>query len=90
MTTYASPLSFTGATKRIAAWLRRLAPSWPTLLRVIAIGLLGAVVFVAVYLFLVVYTIVVLGLFGLLTIPFRSHRRAQRKQEELLRRIAEK
>jgi Flp pilus assembly protein TadB len=87
--TYASPLSFTGATRRIVSKLRQVTPQIPVV-RQIVLVVTATLSLVVVYLFLLVYTVVVLGLFGLLVIPFRAHRRGQRRQEELLRQIAEK
>ena len=85
--TYASPLSFVGSTRRLIGLARRQPWLWPIVLVAIP----------AAWLFLVVWYVIVFGLFGLVTIPFRLIRRGQRKslalqrtQLEEMRKLAER
>lgn len=88
--TYASPMSFVGGTRRVAAWANRGSTGasvgkW-------TVAALGLAFF---YAFLSVWYVVVFGLFGIITIPLRIHRRGQRKAQAVheaqlaeMRRIA--
>ena len=73
--TYSAPMSFVGATKRILTWAGRprstaLAVTvWTT----VALGL------VIVWALLVCWYVVIFGLFGIFTFPYRLIRRHQRK-----------
>ena len=71
--TYSAPMSFTGATKRILNW---------------AVGSIGKritawIALPFVWVFLVLWYIIVLGIFGIFTIPFRLIRRSQRKSNAI-------
>lgn len=86
--TYSSPTSFVGSARRLGAWAGRGSTvasvlKWP----------LAAVAISLVWAFLGVWYVVVFGVFGLFTIPFRLFRRGQRKslavQTEQLRTMKE-
>jgi len=74
--TYAAPLSFVGSTRRATAWVRKVGTNWWKAALAVALVL---VLVPAVWLFIFTWYLVVFGLFGLFTIPFRLIRRGQRK-----------
>jgi hypothetical protein len=92
-TGYSSPMSFIGGTRRGIHWAQRQSNTGA---KVVAWA--GIVLYLPLlWLFLAGWYVVVFGLFGLLTIPFRFFRRSQRKslamqqeQLELMREAAEK
>ncbi|MGA2873197.1 MAG: hypothetical protein ABSF27_06380 [Candidatus Dormibacteria bacterium] len=71
--TYAAPMSFVGSTKRILRWAAGST----------ARQVIGWIALPFIWLFLVLWYIIVLGIFGLFTIPFRLIRRSQRKSNAL-------
>lgn len=74
--TYASPLSFLGATRRVLAWVRRVSTSRARF----AFAWIGAILFLLLaYAFLICWYLVIFAVFGLFTIPYRLVRRSQRK-----------
>jgi hypothetical protein len=73
--TYAAPMSFVGATKRILNWASGS----------IVKKILGWISLPFVWIFLILWYIVVFGVFALFTIPFRFIRRSQRKNEAISR-----
>lgn len=80
--TYSSPLSYVGITRRSTAWVRRVSISKPRLTFAIA----AVIVFLALmYAFLLVWYVVVFGVFGIFAFPYRFMRRSSRKQEHLQR-----
>lgn len=72
--TYSSPLSFVGATRRLTGWARRKHGAASTLAWFAVVLALPLV-----WVFLVVWYVVALGVFGVFTFPWRWHRRHQRK-----------
>lgn len=79
--TYASPMSFVGATKRIMKWADRPRSTaagiavWTG----IALGL------IIVWALLVCWYALIFGLFGIFTFPYRLIRRSQRKGQHVQR-----
>ncbi len=78
--TYASPLSFVGATRRTTAWVRKVSTST---LKAFLAWTAAVLWLLIMYAFLVCWYVVVLGIFGVFTFPYRLHRRSQRKSEHL-------
>lgn len=80
--TYASPMSFIGITRRGTAWVRSVGTSTERT----ALAVAALVVFLAVmYAAIAVWYLIVFGLFGVFTVPYRLVRRSHRKQEHLQR-----
>lgn len=78
--TYASPMSFIGITRRGTAWVRHVGTNWWKALLSIA----ALLAFLSVmYAIIAVWYVIIFGLFGLLTFPYRLVRRSHRKQEHL-------
>lgn len=78
--TYSSPMSYIGITRRGTAWLRRVGDTrLKTGFAVVALGLYLAVMYVIV----TGWYLVIFGVFGLFTFPYRLIRRSHRKQEHL-------
>lgn len=79
--TYSSPLSYIGATRRASAWARRVGSHG------VPQGVLSAVAAITwlmfMYLFVTCWYIVVFGIFGLVTFPYRFIRRGQRKSQHI-------
>ena len=69
--TYASPMSFVGSTRRTARWVHSQS-AW--------LWTIAAPALLMFWMFLLVWYFIVFGVFGLIAIPFRSHRRHQRKE----------
>jgi Flp pilus assembly protein TadB len=85
--TYSSPMSFVGSARRLTRWARRGWWAWP----------LAIVALIFMWTFLVLWYLIVFGLFGIITVPLRLHRRGQRKslavqqaQLEEMRKLAER
>jgi len=78
--TYASPMSFIGITRRGTAWVRRVGTNrWKA-----ALATMALLAFLAVmYGVIAVWYVIIFGLFGVYTIPYRLVRRSHRKQEHL-------
>jgi hypothetical protein len=77
--TYAAPMSFVGATRRLLGWGRGNP-----------VKLAAAVVAVPIsWMVVAVWYVVVFGLFAIITIPFRLIRRSQRKTLALQRQQLE-
>jgi hypothetical protein len=77
---YASPLSFIGATRRAFAWVRKVGS---TPVKAYLAWTAVALYLVLMYSFLVVYYTVVFGLFGVFMFPYRLVRRSHRKAQHL-------
>lgn len=77
---YSSPLSFTGATSRIVRAISRTEPEWLSLTLLITAWV---ILLPVVWAFLVAWYVVVFGLFGIFAIPWRLHRRSQRRAQHL-------
>jgi Flp pilus assembly protein TadB len=80
--TYASPMSYVGATRRTTAWAKKVGASSSVAAVVswtVAVTWLAAmwVIVLPVYLFFTFF------IFGWLMIPFRLFRRSSRKQQHL-------
>lgn len=77
---YSSPLSFTGATSRVIGGCSRVQPAWwsVTLLVIVC-----ALVVPVIWALLAVWYVLIFGVFGLLVIPWRLHRRSQRRAQHL-------
>lgn len=75
-----SPTSFTGATQRITAPLRRIETDWLRVLAFVAVILL---VLPIVYAGLAVWYVLIFGVFSWLVIPWRLHRRSQRRAQDV-------
>jgi fatty acid desaturase len=74
--TYAAPLSFIGSTRRAIAWVRRVGTTRS------AAGLATLLVLIllpAAWLVIAAWYVVIFGLFGVFTFPYRLIRRSQRK-----------
>lgn len=78
--TYASPMSYVGITRRGTAWVRRVGDNqWKT-----GFAVIGLILFLAVmYTVVTGWYLVIFGIFGLFTFPYRLVRRSHRKQEHL-------
>ena len=82
-TTYASPMSYVGSTRRIAAWAKGVAQrnsglaavAWTA--AILAMLLMWSVV--------TMWYFITFGLFGILMIPWRLIRRSQRKSQHIQR-----
>jgi hypothetical protein len=75
--TFASPLSYIGSTRRATAWVRKVGTNWwkfslATFALIIWLSLIWA--------FVTVWYLIVFGIFGIFTFPYRFMRRAQRKE----------
>jgi hypothetical protein len=80
--TYSSPMSFVGITRRGTAWMRKVGTNpWKAALAVVALLVFPPTMY-GVILF---WYVIVFGVFGLFTIPFRFIRRGQRKSEAVQR-----
>lgn len=78
--TYSSPMSFVGITRRTTAWVRRVGTTAPAT----AAAVVAASLFLALmYALVLCWYVVIFGLFGVFTFPFRLVRRSHRKQEHL-------
>ena len=78
--TYASPMSFVGITRRGTAWVRLVGDNWwKASLAVVAVLLF----LTSMYAIIAVWYVIIFGLFGVFTFPFRLVRRSHRKQEHL-------
>lgn len=78
--TYSATLSFVGITRRGTGWVRRVGDNWwKASLAVVALLLF----LTGMYAVIAVWYIVIFGLFGVFTFPFRLVRRSHRKQEHL-------
>jgi hypothetical protein len=76
--TYASSLSFVGATRRTTRWCRK-AGTTPVKATLAITGAVFWLLFM--YACVAVWYVVVFGIFGLFMFPFRLIRRSHRKQE---------
>lgn len=78
--TYASPMSFIGATRRGTAFVRRVGTTWWAA----ALAVLALLVMLPLaYAVIAIWYVIIFGLFGIFTFPFRLVRRSHRKQEHL-------
>lgn len=79
--TYASPMSYVGATRRMLVWAQRDRATWAEIAAwtAVALGL------VLVWALLGVWYVLIFGLFGLFVIPYRLVRRSQRKSAQVQR-----
>lgn len=73
--TYASPLSYIGATRRIAAWARGDRSTWAA----VAVWTAAVIAMLSAWAFVTVWYVIIFGLFGVVTFPYRLMRRSQRK-----------
>jgi hypothetical protein len=80
--TYAATLSFVGITRRGTGWVRRVGDNWWKASLAVAALLLFLT---GMYAVIAVWYVVIFGLFGVFTFPFRLVRRSHRKQEHLQR-----
>jgi hypothetical protein len=74
---YAAPLSYVGSTRRIVSWAsgtERRSPAFAVLTWVLA-----SIALVLVWTFLLIWYVIIFGLFGVFVIPYRLVRRSQRK-----------
>jgi hypothetical protein len=79
--TYASPMSYVGSTRRILRWGRKDRPVWAQVL-----AWAGAVLGILLaWTFLAGWYVIIFGVFGIFAIPYRLHRRNQRKELHLQR-----
>lgn len=77
---YSSPLSFTGATSRIIRAASRIENQGLSVTVLVADWL---IVLPFVWSFIVIWYTVIFGLFGIFAIPWRLHRRSQRRAQHL-------
>lgn len=82
-TTYASPMSYIGFTRRLLAWRRRTSAHGTT--QAILAWTSAVLAAVLMYAFLIVWYLIIFVAFGLFTFPYRFVRRSHRKQEALQR-----
>lgn len=79
---YGSKLSFTGATRAVVALYSFNAYAWYSLTAKITVAVLAwLVVMPVLYILVAAWYSVIFGVFGWFVVPFRLHRRSQRKQE---------
>jgi Flp pilus assembly protein TadB len=65
-------MSFVGSTRRLTTWARRYGWwAWP----------LAITAMIVMWAFLLFWYLIVFGLFGIITVPLRLHRRGQRKSQ---------
>lgn len=76
--TYASPMSYVGSTRRIAAWMTKAAKRSPAY--AVLAWVFGILAMLIMWVFLVFWYFVVFVLFGVFTFPYRFIRRSQRKK----------
>ena len=76
-TTYASPMSYIGSTRRILAWAKKTSERSPSMMVVVWVA--AAFAFLFMWSFLVIWYFIVFVLFGIFMIPYRLVRRSQRK-----------
>lgn len=81
--TYASPMSYVGSTRRIAAWAKEASVRSAALAVLVWVVAIFAMVFM--WMFLMLWYLVVFGLFGVFVFPFRAVRRSQRKSQHVQR-----
>lgn len=79
--TYASPMSYVGSTRRIAAWMTKAAKRSPAY--AVLAWVFGILAMLIMWVFLVFWYFVVFVLFGVFTFPYRFIRRSQRKNAHL-------
>lgn len=77
---YSSPLSFVGATSRIVHAIYRIQTAW---LRVTTLVLSWLLLLPSVWALLLCWYALAFGVFGVFVIPWRLHRRNQRKAQHL-------
>lgn len=77
---YSSPLSFTGSTSRIIRAISRTEPGW---LSITLLVIAWAILLPAVWALLIAWYAVIFGVFGIFAIPWRLHRRSQRRAQHL-------
>jgi hypothetical protein len=80
--TYASPMSYVGATRRTTAWVRKVGASSPV---AAVFAWVAAIVWLSLMwvVILPIYLFMTLVIFGWFMIPFRLIRRSSRKQAHL-------
>ncbi|MFL6238580.1 MAG: hypothetical protein ACJ735_03665 [Actinomycetes bacterium] len=79
---YAAPLSFVGSARRIGGFVNRLA-NGNSGVNVVLWIFLGAPAIAAAWMFVAGWYVVIFGLFGVFTFPFRLMRRSQRKSQHI-------
>jgi hypothetical protein len=79
---YASPMSYVGSYRRIAAWARKFGQGSPAK-AVTAWVIAGIGIFLMWFVILAAWYFITLVVFGIFMIPFRLMRRSQRKQTHL-------
>src|SRR5690348_14180563 len=79
--TYPSPMSFIGATKRILTWADKPRSSGLA----VAVWVSVILSLILVWALLACWYVVIFGLFGIFTIPYRLVRRSQRKSQHVQR-----
>lgn len=77
---YSSPLSFTGSTSRIIRAISRTEPQWLSITLLITAW---TILLPVVWALLLAWYTMIFGLFGVFVIPWRLHRRSQRKAQHL-------
>ena len=78
---YASPLSFIGSARRIGAAINRISNGNVPL--AVFLWVLGVTAIAVAWTFVAAWYVVIFGLFGIFTFPFRLMRRSQRKSQHL-------
>jgi hypothetical protein len=78
---YASPLSFIGSARRIGAAINRVSGGNVPL--AVFLWVLGVMAIALAWTFVALWYVVIFGLFGIFTFPFRLMRRSQRKSQHL-------
>lgn len=81
--TYASPMSYVGSTRRIAAWAKEASVRSAAL--AVLVWIVAALAMLFMWVFLMFWYLVVFGLFGVFVFPFRAVRRGQRKSQHVQR-----
>jgi hypothetical protein len=74
---YAAPLSFVGSSRRLIAWASKLAKRSPAY--AVLGWVLATIAILAAWSFILVWYMVIFGLFGIFVIPYRLIRRSSRK-----------
>lgn len=78
---YASPLSFIGSARRIGSAINRVSNGNVPL--AIFLWVLGVMAIAVAWTFVAAWYVVIFGIFGIFTFPFRLMRRSQRKSQHI-------
>lgn len=80
---YASPMSYVGSTRRIAAWAKKAGVRNAGI--AVVVWIVAVLAMLCTWAFLLFWYSIIFGLFGVFVLPFRAIRRSQRKSQHIQR-----